>query len=211
MIEFYKAHSGVWEAAALTVGLQPATITAFKAAVDAAVVSQDKVIQARQDSKAVTDELNANAAVLRAIGGACMSTIRAFAETTGDDNVYTIAKIPMPKPPVPVGPPTSPTDLSADPHANGTITLKWKGTIQGNQWFAIDRKVDAAPWVRLDSVRAKTFTDLAVPMNTNMIQYRVAGQRGTVISNPPAEALVLFGNLPAEIQAAFRAPKTEAA
>lgn len=211
MIEWYTQRQPIWEAQLEQIGVTAPQCTELKNRLGQAVDLVAAAKAKRESAKTATEAAALAVDSLRSYGAGLVSTIRAFAEATDDDQVLIKAEVPLPKPPTPVGPPTSPTDLSADPHANGTITLKWKGTIQGNQWFAIDRKTTAGNWVRLDSVRAKKFTDLAVPMNTNIILYRVYGQRGTQISNPPAEATVNFGNVPAEIAAAFRTGDTQAA
>lgn len=54
------------------------------------------------------------------------------------------------------------------------------------------------------SFGVKTWTDDAVPMNTNVIQYRVFRQRGLAKSTTAPTAVVNFGTLPPALAAAFR-------
>src|SRR5690606_1211712 len=92
----------------------------------------------------------------------------------------------------------------ADPIADGTILLKWKGTLSHGQDFDIERAIDDGPFVFIKNVRAKSYHDMAVPMNTNAIKYRIYGVRATKRSVTSATANVLFGTLPPALQAAFR-------
>lgn len=205
MIAFYKVHQPVWETNMLALGLTQPEIDEIKAKLTAALTQQETAAQARQNAQAQTLSLNQLADVLRATGALMMTRIRTYAESTNNPALYALAEIPAPKPPQPAGPPQTPTDFVADPLANGTITLTWKGSIAQGQDFPVERSIDGGPWTLRDTVRGKKWTDMAVPMNSNVIQYRIYGRRSDVWSNPPATATVNFGNLPAEILAAFRA------
>lgn len=211
IISFYAQHAPIWSTAPVDIGLTIPTAAAVKAAADEAVAALNAAEAARNASKVATDTLNAKAASLRLIGGAAMATIRAFAETTGNEEIYQKAQISPPAPPKPVGPPVSPTEFSADPNADGTITLKWKGTVSGNQWFVIERSIDMGAWTFIKSIREKRWLDTAVPMNVSNITYRVFGLRGSELSVSPPTAAVNFGTLPAALAAAFRTPNSQAA
>ncbi len=204
LIAFYKEHQPIWDTNAAALGLDPVALEPFKEAVDAAVLALGAASSARNASKLATDELNIKAEKLRPLGSSVVATIRAYAEFTGDENVYSIAQLSPPAPPKPAGPPTPPTNLLADPTANGHIILKWKGTTAQGQFFIIERSVDGGPWVRMEPVAAKTWTDLAVPRNTNVIQYQVWGARFDKRSATAPQATVNFGTVDAAIAAAFR-------
>ena len=211
MIEFYVQHAEIWSASAVDIGLTLAQATAVADAATAAQAALDAATAARNASKVQTSMLNDKAASLRSVGGAAVAQIRAFAEITDNPDVYDKAQITPPAPPTPVGPPTSPADLTADPHADGTISLRWKGTVSGGQSFVIERSIDMGAWGIVRSVREKSWLDNAVPMNTNNIRYRVYGMRGDTLSVNPPITSVNFGNLPAAIAAAFKTTMSEAA
>src|SRR5690606_33509652 len=91
--------------------------------------------------------------------------------------VYELAKLAPPSPPAPIAPPTSPTEFRADPNADGTITLTWKGTLSQNQSFDIERSIDGGTFTFVKNVRGKRWLDDRVPMNSVSITYRAYGVR----------------------------------
>ncbi len=211
IINFYAQHEPIWQTEQADIGLSVDQVAQVKSAVEAAVLALNAAEAARNASKLATAMLNEKAAQLRSVGGAAVATIRAYAETTGDEAIYDKAKVSPPAPPKPVGPPVSPTNFTADPNADGTITLKWKGTVSGNQSFVIERSVDMGPWIMVEGLRKKAWLDTKVPMNVNLIRYRIFGVRGNQYSVNPALTNVNFGTLPPELAAAFRTSTTEAA
>jgi hypothetical protein len=211
MIKFYEQRQPTWLAKATDIGLSATQPVELATKIEKALGDQASAEEARVLAKNATEQAAMSAADLKSFGAGLMSTIRGFAESTGNNEVYTTALIPPPKPATPAGPPTSPTEIGADPHADGTITLKWKGTVANGQWFVIERSIDGGAWMYQHSQREKTWLDKAVPMNTNTIRYRVFGLRGTALSVNPPVATVNFGNLPAAIAAAFKSPTTAGA
>src|SRR5690606_7463753 len=117
MIEFYLAHQSKWEENMLSIGLTQPEIDDMKAKLDAVVAQQANAVQARQDAQMATQQLNTLADLLRATGALTMMRIRTYAESTGNPEVYTLAGLPLPKPPTPAPPPESPTMFEADPFA----------------------------------------------------------------------------------------------
>ena len=204
LLDWYAQHQPKWEASAAAIGISLAQATALKALVDAATAKRASRNDARQTSKTATQSFNQSLSDLGSFGAALMATIRAFAEATDDPNVYDLADIPAPKPATPAPPPVAPADFTADPNADGTITLRWKGLISQNGSFDIERSIDGGAWTFVTNVRAKTWKDEAVPMNTNMIAYRGWGRRDDVRSATAAQTMVNFGNLPTTLLAAFR-------
>ncbi len=214
IVEFYKQHAEIWSTLTTEIGISVELAAAVKAATDAAVLAQQTAVAQRNTAKMSTTDFYDKADALRAIGGAAVATIRAYAEATDDKEVYIKAEVSPPAPPTPPGPPVAPKSVTADPNATGTITLKIKGSVAKNASFHIERSVDNGPWVLVNPTRSKTWTDEAVPMNTNTITYRVFGVRDNKRSDNATSATVNFGNLPAALQAAFRSdagPKREAA
>lgn len=213
MIQFYEYHSPIWTANAAGVGLLPAQTTELATRLEKAKNSLDAVLAARQQAKALTLQLDADAAALRSYGAGLMSTIRGYAEQQADPaETYVLAEIPAPQPAKPAGPPVAPEAVVADPNATGTITLKIKGSVAQNASFHIERSIDGGPYLLVGPTRLKTWTDEAVPMNSNTIQYRVFGVRDDTRSQTATTATVNFGNLPPALQAAFRSgPVAEAA
>lgn len=212
LLDWYSQHAPVWTVAAASIGLLPAQTTALSDLVTAAKTARDNRLNAAQAAKTATVAYNAALSNLGTFGAAMMATIRAYAEATDDEGVYQKADIPPPAKPTPAGPPVTPTEFTADPNADGTITLKWKGSVAQNGGFDLERSIDGGAYTAIKSTRSKTYLDKAIPMNSAMIVYRIYGTRDDVRNENPATTQVLFGTLPPELQAAFRSgPAAEAA
>jgi hypothetical protein len=212
LIAFYKQHQPVWASMPESVGLTSGQVLELANRLNVTDFALTEAIDARTVSRTKTQTLDTAVTDLRSYGSSLMSMIRGFAESTGDPAaVFAKAQIPPPAKPTPAGPPLPPSELAADPNATGTITLRWKGTLASGQVFRIERSVDGGAWVSRGTYNIKTWLDDAVPMNSNVIQYRVFGQRGLVSSTTAPVAIVNFGTLPAALAAAFKTPATEAA
>ena len=212
LLAFYLERQGTWELKAAELGLLPANVTALKSATEALQTARMTRAELKNQAKAATVDVEEKYAELRSVGAGLVATIRAFAETTNNTQVLVTAQLPPQKPPTPAPPPVAPEAVTADPNATGTITLKIKGSVAQNGSFRIERSIDGGPYVLLDPTRAKTWTDEAVPMNSNVISYRVYGVRDDTRSQTATTATVNFGNLPPALQAAFRSgPVAEAA
>lgn len=211
MVAWFNDRIDLWTVSAAEIGLDPLAVTAFKSQLESVNGQISQMAIKRNAARAATINTNASAAVLRAAGSGLIATIKAFAETSGDEEVYEKANVPPPAPPKPAPPPVAPEAVTADPNATGTITLKIKGSVAQNGSFRIERSVDGGPYVLVDPTRSKTWTDTAVPMNSNVIAYRVFGVRDEKRSQTATGATVNFGTLPAALQAAFRSDAGPAA
>lgn len=204
MLTFYANHIEAWIAKAALLGLDPAKLADMSQALVAAKAQQQSARQLRSAARVATDQLNAQAAGVRAMGGAVVALIRANAESSGNLEIYEAASLPMPRPATPAGPAEPAASVTAEPNADGTITLRWRGTVSRNQSFEVERSVDGGPRVLLKSTRLKRYLDAAVPMNVTGIIYWVYAVRNEERSGP-VSTTVQFGTLPARVQAAFRA------
>jgi hypothetical protein len=204
MVAWFNERIDLWASSAAEIGLDPLAVTAFKAQLESVNGQISQMAIKRNAARAATINTNASAAVLRAAGSGLIATIKAFAETSGNEDVYEKSNVPPPAPPSPAPPPVAPELVTADPNAVGTITLKIRGSVAQNGSFHIERSIDGGAWVLVNPTREKTWTDMAVPMNTNTIAYRVFGVRDSKRSDTATGATVNFGNLPPELQAAFR-------
>lgn len=204
LLDWYSQHQPKWESAGAAIGVDPALSTALKDLVETAKIAKAARIDAKASAKSATVTYKQSLANLSSLGAAIMATIRAYAEATDDVTVYAKADIPPPAKPTPAPPPLAPTEFTADPNANGTITLRMKGSVAQNGSFDIERSIDGGPYTLLKNTREKTYVDNAVPTNSTIIAYQCYGVRDSKRSADSASTTVLFGNLPAALQAAFR-------
>lgn len=204
LLDFYEAHAGKWAASAEVIGLTPELAAAVVSRAAEAAEAREALIALRNQTKMATVAFNDKIEALRSTGGAAVATIRAFAEATNNNEVYIAAEVSPAADPSPPPPPEAPSRLIATPSATGTITLTIKGSVARNGSFDIERSIDGGPYTFVRNMRAKVWTDEAVPMNAGAITYRVFGVRQDRRSVEAATARVQFGTLPAMVQAAFR-------
>jgi hypothetical protein len=94
----------------------------------------------------------------------------------------------------PPGPPVPPTDVTADPNADGTVTIKWKGSTPYQTFFTVRRRVgNSTQWLQIGSVATKSFVDASVPPGSPTVTYALRAQRNTHVSASSDEAIVNFG------------------
>lgn len=174
-------------------------MTALAAQISASRNGLNDAVAARAASKAATTTFRDAMGDLRADAGALIRTIRAYAATTNNPNVYAAAQIDPPAPPTPARAPTQPTDMRAIVEPTGALTLQWKPTRpapEGSKQddstagviYTVRRKlrnesnftiVGAVPAARGGSRAFSSFTDYQLPGNgaSDMVQYYIQGQR----------------------------------
>src|SRR5690606_38122206 len=118
---------------------------------------------------------------MRDLGAGLISTIKAYAEKTGDPNVYYLAELSPPAPPAPLPAPATPTNLRATIATDGTVTLDWNAERSGASsgvMFLIGRKRSTDPdWVVLTGVQETHYAE-KLPGACQSVAYRVQAVRG---------------------------------
>ncbi len=200
MVAFFNAHLKAWGDHTLAIGLSVPQLAAITAALNAAQADLDTVAEARLASKSATGTFYVSAATLRALGQQAIDRIRLQAESTNNPNVYALAQIPAPQPPGPTPAPEVPTEVFADPNADGTVTVKWKGTTANGQFFSVWRRVgEGGTWTHLSSIagRGRSFIDTSVPnpftTQGASLFYMVLAQRGTETSAQSNLGVIQYG------------------
>jgi len=197
-IEWFEQRITSWSSTPANVGLTAAQCTALLAAIDAARKAYEDAQAARIAAKNATIQQSIALRTLSDLGGDAIRYIRAFAQskTTPEarDAVYAAASVPPLAPPTPAGPPEIPTDLVGDPNADGTVTLRWKGTTSNQTFFSIWRRTgNNTTWMQIGAVATKTFIDATVPGGTPSVRYYVRAQRNNQLSPASDEAIVNLG------------------
>lgn len=192
-----QAHAPVWSAAPTTIGLSAPQTLAFSVAVgdlETAVLTQEI---ARQTALAATGTAQSREAALRNLAGDLVRTIRAFAQTTNNPNVYQLAQIPPPAAPGPLPPPGQPTDFKVELNPEGSITLRWKAAHpagSSNVVYFVTRKfVGESGFTLLGASGERNFTDATIPFGTSSATYIVQAQRGQTSGPASQQLTVTFG------------------
>jgi hypothetical protein len=193
-VEFMEAHLTGWNTNALAIGLTAAQVTAMQAATTAARNAYNAAITARDAAKSATANFHNLTRSMTDLASDAIKAIKLKAAQSNDPTVYTLANIPAPLPPSPPPPPQPPTDLVADPNADGTISLKWKGSVANATFFSVWRRVDGGDWQSIGSTALKQFLDPGVPSPVpSTITYAVRSQRENMVSAPSVQAEVVYG------------------
>jgi hypothetical protein len=195
-VEFMEAHLALWTTNATAIGLTSAQVTAMSTATTAARTGFNGQQSAKAAAKAATANFHNLVRTMSDLSSDAIKAIKLKAAQTNDPNVFVLANIPAPSPPSPTPPPKPPTDLVADPNADGTISLRWQGSVANATFFSVWRKLGSSTtWTNVGSTALKTFVDAAVPTSPipASIVYAVRAQRGSIISDPSVQAEVVYG------------------
>lgn len=192
-IQFYEQRIGSWTLSATQIGLTAAEVSAFTPIVTAARSSFGAAQTARQAAKNATVTLNAGMTSMRDQGAGLIAKVRAFAEATGNPNVYVLASIPPPADPSPAPDPTPPSQVSGSVNNDGNVVLRWKATRVNGDFFSVWRKVSGGEWTAIASVATKTYTDVQLPAGNSWAQYQVKSHRGAEVSEGSEPVVILFG------------------
>jgi hypothetical protein len=194
-IEFCEQHVDPWTANSVAMGSSAATITAWEAQVVAARASYQAQKEAQNAAKAATNDLNVKMQALRDATSDIIKQVRTAAAISGD-GVYTLAEIPAPATPGPVGAPGLPFQFKVTLRPNGTLELGWAcsnppgchGVI-----YQVYRKVEATgAYQYMGGTGSKSFVDQTVPAGVPSVSYQVQGTRSTSVG-VAAEFVVNFG------------------
>lgn len=194
-IMWFEQRIASWIAAPASIGLTGPQCTALDNAIKAVRAAYNAAQAARIAAKNATIGQRNALDTLNNLGGDALRFIKAYAESQPNPNtVYQAASVPPPLPPTPPGPPTPPEDVVADPNADGTVTVKWKGSTQYQTFFTVWRRVgNNTTWTQIGAVATKSFRDDSVPAGSPTAVYVVRSQRNTEVSAASDEAIVNFG------------------
>jgi hypothetical protein len=141
----------------------------------------------RDDSKSATrkfyDAMTAMSGPTRDL----IATIKAYAETSNNPNVYNLSNVEPPAPPTPATAPTIPFDVTGFVSPTGEATVTWNADRSGAStgvFFLVERKRSAeAGFGLIGGTAEKAFVDLDPRLGTGTVQYRVKAQRGGLTSS----------------------------
>ncbi len=197
-IDFYESHTTVWAAALATIGLTAPTVAALTNATTNARKAYGDHLAAQQAAKAATLAYYDKVRLMHnapGFGADMIQTIKTFAQTTNNPNVYVLAQIPAPSVGGVTPPPGTPLDFTVGLLQNGALELKWKcnnptgtaGTI-----YEVKRQIGGGAFTFIGATGIKTFTDDTIPAGSSPCTYQVTAVRSTARGNP-AQFTVNFG------------------
>ena len=196
-IEFYEAHITPWTTNAAAIGLLPAAVTALGAATTNARKAYNDHLAAQAAAKAATNAFYDKVRIMHGspgFGADMIQTIKTFAQTSNNPNVYVLAQIPPPAQGGTTPPPGTPFDFTVGLLQDGSLELKWKcsnpsGTV--GTIYEVLRKVGTGAFSFVGATGVKTFTDDTLT-GASPVMYQITGVRSTARGNP-AQFTVHFG------------------
>ena len=200
-IEWFEQRLAAWVANATDIGLTNEQVTQLQAEIAAARVAYNAAQQARDDSRSATVAFHDAEGTMTSDGRDLIKTIKAFAETSNDPNVYVLANVPPPADPEPQGAPGTPTDIQTRLNSIGQLEITWKAADaapSSGAYFVIQRRLEGeASFSLRGTAGAKTFTDTTIPLGTSRATYVITPKRGELTGTPSQQFTVQFGvNIP---------------
>jgi hypothetical protein len=177
-LEFFETHLPIWAVNPVAIGISATQIVELTARTDQARADFDAQVAEKANAINATQIQKDSNAFMYDLGADLVKTIRAFAQTTDDPNVYTAASIPPPAPPSPPGPPVQPTALNADVLLPFGIGLTWKGSTAQSAYFGVWRRLTGEVNATLiKTTKNKSFDDRTLPDGTASADYYITAYR----------------------------------
>jgi len=197
-IEFYEAHLAPWTINAAAIGLLPASVTALGTLTTQARAAFNAAEAARQAARAATQNFYDKVRNMHGGAGAgsdMIETIKNYAQSKNDPNIYVLAQIPPPAVPGITPPPGTPFDFTVGLLQNGALELKWKcNNPSGTQGtiYEVKRQIGGGALTFVGATGVKVFTDETLPSGSSPATYQITAVRSTARGNP-AQFTVNFG------------------
>lgn len=188
-IEFYEAHIEPWAADPAAIGLTPDSVAALETRIAAARAAYDAHQAAQFAAAAAALDYRLKAEALHADPGAgadMIQSIKNFAQSTDDPNVYVRASLPAPPVPGRVPAPGTPYAFRFTLHQTGELTLTWKcKNPAAGTTYEIRRSVQGChAFTFLATSGRRRFTDRTLPAGSAMAVYDVTALRSTARGRP---------------------------
>lgn len=195
-IQFYEQHISPFTSNATAIGVTTGECSDLQTKTEAARTAFDAREALRQQTEAATVAMRDAIAAMSVAGAAMIKKIRGKADQVGGNSVYTLAEIPPPATPSPVGAPGMPFGFDITLKPNGTLELKWKcenPTGCTNVIYQVYRKVESTgSYEYIGGTGERKFTDLSVPQGVPSIMYQIQATRSTAVGDAN-EFTVNFG------------------
>jgi hypothetical protein len=184
-IQWAEAHIAPFTTNAVAIGTTVLEATAFETKTEAARAALTAAENARNASKDATNALKAAIEALDVAAAGIVKQVRVKAETTHNPAVYSLASIPAPSTPGPVGAPGKTKAFEVAVRPDGSLDITWEcvnppgchGVI-----YQVYRRIEATEsYQYLGGTGKKSFTDTTVPSGVPSVMYQIQATRSTSI------------------------------
>ena len=183
-VEFCEQHVAIFLANATAIGTTTTAVTDLQTKTATARAAFNAQKQAQDDAKSATLAFNLAVEAMTTAAADIIKSIKTKAATAGD-GVYTLANIPAPALPGPVGPLGTPSDFTVELQANGHLKLKWKNanpkSATGVVYQVFRRSTPEGSFDYLGGTGEKRFTDATLPAGSSQVTYQIQAVRSTSV------------------------------
>ena len=182
-IEWCEQHIDTLETNATAVGTTTAAVTDLENKTAAARAAFNAQKQAQDDAKSATNTFNLAVAAMTAAAADIIKQVKSAAALNGD-GVYSLANIPVPATPGPIGPLGTPDRFTAKFDGVGGLEMAWKCTQPSSATgtvYQIWRRLggETGELEFLGNTGEKRFLDSTIPAGTSHVVYQVRAIRST--------------------------------
>jgi hypothetical protein len=201
LINWCNTHGTLWSTNAVQINLTPAQATAFGTLVSALNKANTDAETARMASKDATLALRAAIDAARSVASIYVSTIKNYAQSTNNMNVYSLGGVSPADAPGTAPSPVAPQQFTAGVNPDGSLTIKWKVSQPAGLYgvsYLISRRVNGGdgPFAFVSSEGAtKTFIDSTLPVGVDKVEYIVQPKRGSDVGPQSPVFAVQFGSV----------------
>jgi hypothetical protein len=184
-MQFYEGHVPVWTAVATSIGLVSADCTDLATKTANARAAYEAQQAAQETAKAKTLAYNEALQILSAAGSLAIDKIKVKAKAVGGTSVYTLAEIPAPATPGPVGDLGTPHSFKPEMSVTGAFAFSFKNTnpksASGVVYQVFRRNTPDGEFTYLGGTGEKKFVDSTLPAGSSQVTYQVQAVRSTSV------------------------------
>lgn len=195
-LDFFETRINAWVDNAAAIGLTLTQTSDLAGLLSTSRASYDSAQSAKQALKGLIEVQDQDLAALVAYGSQLVQTIRAYAQLTGDAQVYATAQIDPRKAPEAI-PPFPASNLTYALKTSGALELSWDGRLSTGTSYILERSIFSAEgqpsaFEPIAYVGALSYVDTGVPAGTAQALYQVKALKGSETTDPSAPILVRF-------------------
>ena len=184
-IEWAEERKTLWNTNSVAMGSSALTVTAWEALVDDARAKYQARNEKENAAKAATTDYNMAILAMVNATSDIIKQVKTKAALDGNDTAYSLAQIPVPAAPSPVGTPGTPTDFKVAVQGDGTVVLTWKcpqpAGASGTTYNVYRGPNPTGPWDFLGTAGQRKFIDTTFPAGTTHVTYQIRAIRSTAI------------------------------
>ena len=185
-LDWITERLATWADNAAAIGLDAADVAAVASATAQADTARTAAGAARASSKSKTQDYYDKADA--AIEGArdLILTVKAFAASSDDPQVYVLADLSPIAPRGETPAPDAPSDVNTTLLPDGGLQLNWKGKGPQGTFYIITRQLAGeTAFTTIATVTDKSFTDSSIPFGTDQVLYQIRAQQTDKVTQGP--------------------------